>query len=269
MQRQNWPQLELSSWLGWTIVSQSLDQQLVRTYMVLLQLINHLINRYITSSWLSTTREFASTEKFFQVSPPLELEAQTGSKIFPKITWLVELFYVTGRTFFVGNSRNRSGFPYFRTLSKLFWTEWVAYLFFSANFTLISEKWLWPLEYPFKKNPGWYLLGVQLQFPDKDPRIIYMGVPPPGGAVNYTVVDKTVDQVSSEDEIRRFQKHVCCTALTFTTHCCYLSSAHISLLTCLKRPYLVSKLLMNQLTKLQFLGIFVDPSSRKDLSTTK
>ena len=43
MQRQNWPQLELSSWLDWTIVSQWLDQQLVRTYMVLLQLINHLI----------------------------------------------------------------------------------------------------------------------------------------------------------------------------------------------------------------------------------
>ena len=100
LQRQNWPQPELSSWLDWTIVSQWLDQQLVLTYMVLLQLINHLINRYIPSNWLSAKCKFASTEKFFQVSPLLELEAQTGGKIFFRrlrhwwnfSTSLVELF---------------------------------------------------------------------------------------------------------------------------------------------------------------------------------
>ena len=65
---------------------------MVRTYMVSLQLINHLINRYIPSNWLSAKREFTSTGKFFQVSPPLELEAQTGSKFFSED-------YVTGGTF--------------------------------------------------------------------------------------------------------------------------------------------------------------------------
>ena len=34
--------------------------------------------------------------------------------------------------------------------SKHFWTKWVTNSFFSANFALISKKWLWPLEYPFK-----------------------------------------------------------------------------------------------------------------------
>ena len=87
----NWNRL-LSSWLDWTIVSQWLDQQLVRTYMVLLQLISHLINRYIPSNWLSVKRKFASTEKSFQVSSLLELEAQTWSKIFSGD-------YVTGGTF--------------------------------------------------------------------------------------------------------------------------------------------------------------------------
>ena len=52
--------------------------------VVLLQLINHLIYRYIPSNWLSAKREFASTEKFFRVSPPLEIEDQTGSKFFPE-----------------------------------------------------------------------------------------------------------------------------------------------------------------------------------------
>ena len=55
-------------------------------------LISHLLNRYIPSNWLSAKREFASTEKFFQVSQPLELGAQTGSKIFSED-------YVTGETF--------------------------------------------------------------------------------------------------------------------------------------------------------------------------
>ena len=35
--------------------------------------------------------------------------------------------------------------------SKHFWTKWVTNSFFSANFALISEKWLWSLEYPFKQ----------------------------------------------------------------------------------------------------------------------
>ena len=59
-------------------------------------------------------------------------------------TSLVELFVSE----IFGNARFLLIFANF----KLLWTEWVAYLYFSANFTLISEKWLWPLEYPFK--PG-------------------------------------------------------------------------------------------------------------------
>ena len=31
-----------------------------------------------------------------------------------------------------------------------------------------------------KPHPDWYLLGVQLKFPDKHPRPFYMGVPSPG-----------------------------------------------------------------------------------------
>ena len=38
----------------------------------------------------------------------------------------------------------------FSRVSRHFWTKWVTRSFFSANFALISEKWLWPLEYPFK-----------------------------------------------------------------------------------------------------------------------
>ena len=34
-------------------------------------------------------------------------------------------------------------------LIKYFWTKWVANFFLLANFMLISEKWLWSLEYPF------------------------------------------------------------------------------------------------------------------------
>ena len=45
-------------------------------------------------------------------------------------------------------------------ISKLLWAEWVAYLFFSANFTLISEKWLWPLEYPFNYPPRGALIRL-------------------------------------------------------------------------------------------------------------
>ena len=58
---------------------------------------------------------------------------------FPKITSLVELFYVTGRTFFVGYLEKRSVFV-FSHISKNLWTERVANSIFSANFTLISEK---------------------------------------------------------------------------------------------------------------------------------
>ena len=38
-------------------------------------------------------------KKFFQVSPQLELEAQTGSKIFSEDDVTGGTFYVTGRTF--------------------------------------------------------------------------------------------------------------------------------------------------------------------------
>ena len=133
--------------------------------MVLLQLINHSINRYIPANWLSAKREFASTEKFFQVSPPLarwpplELEAQTGSKIFSDdyVHWwnfstsLVELF--------CRKSSETLGFYLFSYISKPLWTEWVAYLFFAANFTLISEEWLWPLEYLFNWKRAMWTAG--------------------------------------------------------------------------------------------------------------
>ena len=39
----------------------------------------------------------------------------------------------------------------FSRVSKHFWTKWVTNSFSSANFALISEKWLWPLEYPFNR----------------------------------------------------------------------------------------------------------------------
>ena len=80
--------------------------------MVLLQLINHLINRCIPLNWLSAKREFASTEKFFQVSQPLELEAQTGSKIFSED-------YVTGGTFLPEIFVN-ARFLFISHISKLF-----------------------------------------------------------------------------------------------------------------------------------------------------
>ena len=122
--------------------------------MVLLQLINHLINRYISSKWLSAEREFASTENFFQVSPPLELEAQTGSKIFSEDYFTGGTFVGHWHNFFCRKSSETLGFSLFSHISKLLWTEWVAYLFLSANFALISEKRLWPLEYPFKILAG-------------------------------------------------------------------------------------------------------------------
>ena len=119
--------------------------------------VSHVINIYIPSNWLSAKREFASTEKsskFPRHSPPLEPDPQKlkpEAKFFPKIASLVELFYVTGRTFFVGNLRKRSVFPNFRSFLSFFGQNEWHICFFSANFTLISEKWLWSLEYPF--NP--------------------------------------------------------------------------------------------------------------------
>ena len=119
--------------------------------MVLLQLINHLINRYILSNWLSAKREFASTEKFFQVSLPLELEAQTGTKIFPKITSLAELFYVTGRTFLseiFGNARFFLIFAHFSTSLDRMSGIFVFLNQFYVNFrkvTLATGSWSTPL----------------------------------------------------------------------------------------------------------------------------
>ena len=53
------------------------------------------------------------------------LKLKSEAKLFPKITSLVELFYVTGRTFFVGNLWKRSVFPYFRTFVNFFGqNEW-------------------------------------------------------------------------------------------------------------------------------------------------
>ena len=127
--------------------------------MVLLQLINHLINRYIPSNWLSVKREFASTVPINRKILPSFTAARAGSSnrkqnFFRRLrhwwnfsTWLVELF-------FCRKSSKTLGFSLFSHISKLLWTRWVAYWFFSANFTLISEKWLWPLEYPFKNNLG-------------------------------------------------------------------------------------------------------------------
>ena len=64
-------------------------------------------------------------KKFFQVSPPLQLEAQTGSKIFSEDDVTGGTFYVTGRTFLVGNLRKRSVFTCFRTFVNFFGqNEW-------------------------------------------------------------------------------------------------------------------------------------------------
>ena len=85
--------------------------------MALLQLINHLINRYIPSKLAIREAQKNSSKFHCRLSWNLKLEA----KFFPKITSLVELFNVTGRTFFVGNLRKkRSVFPYFRTFLNLF-----------------------------------------------------------------------------------------------------------------------------------------------------
>ena len=44
----------------------------------------------------------------------------------------------------------KTTFCSFSCVCKHFWTKWVTNSFSSANFALIPEKWLWPLEYPFK-----------------------------------------------------------------------------------------------------------------------
>ena len=46
----------------------------------------------------------------------------------------------------------KTTFCSFSHISKHFWTKWKTNLFSSANFVLISEKWLWPLEYPFQTH---------------------------------------------------------------------------------------------------------------------
>ena len=46
----------------------------------------------------------------------------------------------------------KTTFCSFSRVSKHFWTKWVANSFFSANFMLIYEKWLWPLEYMYPFN---------------------------------------------------------------------------------------------------------------------
>ena len=107
--------------------------------MVLLQFFNHLINRYIRSNWLSAKHEFASRKKFFQVSLPLKLEAQTGSKIFSDDCVTSGTFLPSLAERFCQIFGNARFLPIFAH-SKLLWTEQVAHLFCSANFTLISEK---------------------------------------------------------------------------------------------------------------------------------
>ena len=84
--------------------------------MVLLQLINHLINRYIPSNWLSAKRGFASTEKFFQVLPPLT--AARAEELKPK------------QSFF---RRLRHWWNFFTSLVELFLSE----IFGSARFLVI------------------------------------------------------------------------------------------------------------------------------------
>ena len=90
--------------------------------MVLLQLINHLINRYIPSNCVSAKHQFASAEKFFQVSSPPAAQAwklKPEAKFFPKITSPV------GGTLFVGNLQKCSDFAYFRTFLNIFGqNEW-------------------------------------------------------------------------------------------------------------------------------------------------
>ena len=49
-----------------------------------------------------------------------EIPGTPEAKIFPRTTSLVEFFYFTGRTFFVGDLWKRSFIAYFRTFLNVF-----------------------------------------------------------------------------------------------------------------------------------------------------
>ena len=57
----------------------------------------------------------------------------------------------------------KTTFCSFSRVSKHFLAKWVTNSFSSANFVLISEKWLWPLEYPFK-NKNFILENTKTKF---------------------------------------------------------------------------------------------------------
>ena len=85
----------------------------------------------------------------------------------------------------------KTTFCSFSHVSEHFWTKWVTNSFSSANFALISEKWLWPLEYPFKKPANEKLrelrrkgcLGYWYLFNPSDDQAIYCNKLTQGGGI--------------------------------------------------------------------------------------
>ena len=115
--------------------------------MVLFHFINYLINRYIPSNWLS-----CFNRKILPSFTAARARSSNRKQNFFQRLRYWGTFLGHWYNFFCRKSSEMLGFYLFLHISKLLWKEWVAYFFFSANFTLITEKWLWPLEYPFKKN---------------------------------------------------------------------------------------------------------------------
>ena len=74
-------------------------------------------------------------------------------------------FYINGNTFFSPKSLVTFGFCFlFSHISKHLWTKEVVISFFSANFTLIFERWLCPLEYPFKHGSSQHGRFVRVEW---------------------------------------------------------------------------------------------------------
>ena len=71
-------------------------------------------------------------------------------QIFPKTSSLVELFYVTGKTFFVENLQKYSIYTYFCIFLNILLTKLGGKVVFLSRFYFNFRNWLWPLEYPLK-----------------------------------------------------------------------------------------------------------------------
>ena len=95
-------------------------------------------------------------------------------------TAVVGGFYINGITFFSPKSLETFGFCFlFSHISKHLWTKEVVISFFSANFTLISERWLCPLEYPFKHGSSQHGRFVRVEWPDVNESLVQHSCTPP------------------------------------------------------------------------------------------